>query len=152
MLAVKQWVGVVLLAVVAVWPAVHHGLYRRYGIDPWKLCGFAMYTRPHAAHQLQVLEVRDGEARPLRVRSPRLAAEAEHLGRQRGALGELGSPDRLGRMVLAELPDVDHVRLVLQRVDFDCRTTRLDRVETRTYDYTRDTGQPPARPLSGGPS
>jgi hypothetical protein len=111
-----------------------------------------MYTRPHAAHQLQVLEVRDGEARPLRVESPRLAAEADRLGRQRGALGDLGSPDRLGHMILAELPGVTHVRLVLQRVDFDCRSTRLDRIETRTYDYRREAGQAAAARLSGGPS
>jgi len=152
MLAAKKWTGLALLAAVAVWPAVHYGLYRAYGIDPWKLCGFAMYTRPHAAHRLEVLQVRDGQATPLRVVSPALAAEADRLGRRRGALGELGSPDRLGRLILAELPDVGHVRLVLHRVDFDCRSTRLDLVEARTYDYVREAGQSPGAPLSGGPS
>lgn len=151
MLAAKKRLGLVLLVAVALWPAVHYGLYRRYGIDPWKLCGFAMYTRPHAAHRLEVLEVRDGEARPLRVVSPTLAAEADRLGRRRGALGELGSPDRLARMILAELPDVGHVRLVLHRVDFDCRSTRLDRVESRSYDYER-TGQGEVGRVGGGPS
>jgi len=152
MLAAKQRVGLALLVVVAVWPGLHHWLYRSYGIDPWKLCGFAMYTRPHAAHRLEVLQVRDGHATPLRVVSPALAAEAEQLGRRRGALGELGSPDRLGRLILAELPDVGHVRLVLHRVDFDCRTTRLDRIETKSYDYVREAGQPAGTPVSRGPS
>lgn len=146
MIAVKQWIGLAIVAVVLVWPGVHAGLQRRYGIDPWKLCGFAMYSRPHPANSLQVLQVQDGEARPVRIVSPRLEALAGRIGRLRGALGDLQSLDPLGEAILEERPDLGQVRLVVRRIEFDCRSASFDRITTETLDY------PPGPPDGAGPA
>lgn len=130
MLRRKERAALAALVVLALWPAVHHALYRIARIDPWKLCGFAMYSRPHAAHQLALWGLGDGTARELTVDTPALAAVVERVGRRRGALGALQPVDPIGRAALEAHPELDAVRIIVRRIAFDCRSARIDDVDT----------------------
>ena len=128
---------VTILLIVAIWPAIHFGLYQFYAIDPWKLCGWAMYTRPRSTFQLGVFEVRDEKLFPIDTSEAPYASEVKRLGRWRGVIGKLQSMDSLGEMLLTERSDLDHVRILVRRIGFNCSTAMLDSYEDSFYDYRR---------------
>ena len=42
------------LVAFTVWPAVHIGLVKAYGITPWKLAGWGMYSAPQLPSYVQI--------------------------------------------------------------------------------------------------
>lgn len=138
----KRAIVASLLGVAFVWPGVHHALYRRYGIDPWKLCGWAMYTRPHDARQIVLLANAEGREERVPLDDSAVAGEVRRLGRLRGALGELQPLDELGAAVLAARPWATRAIIVERRIGLDCPSAHLRVLGTRRYDFER-------RPSSG---
>lgn len=146
----KQRLALLLLCAALVWPAIHFLLYRTHGIDPWRLCGWAMYARPRAAHHLAITTLHGTEERRLDSLPPTLLALADSTVRQRSALGSLAGDDDLAQAILAAVPDSDGVRLVWQRTDFDCGSGYLGTPQEDSRTYWREAigvaGSPPARP------
>lgn len=133
----KRRLAVAALVVLGVWPAIHFGLYRQYAIEPWKLCGWAMYARPRSTQQVALMELHDGHLRPIHQISAPAREELARLSARRGALGALQPMDSLGAMLLEERPTGDGVRIVVRNIAFDCRSGRLDAIDDATYDYLR---------------
>lgn len=137
--SVKQSVAATALAALFVWPAIHFTLTQTAGVDPWKLCGWAMYARPRRAQQLALMELRDGATAPIREISDAAREELRRVSASRAALGALQSMESFGRLLLDERPDADGVRVVVRTIAFDCATARVDDVTDQTYDYARST-------------
>jgi len=124
-----------VLILFSLWPLVQMGLVARYGISPWKLAGWGMYSTPRIMPGVGILvRKNDGDApAPLRAISQRVRNEAEDFGNRRLWLGTLARPDKLARAVLAEAPYREVTVLVLQPV-LDVGTGMVRTEETR-YEY-----------------
>ena len=138
-MTVKRTAIVALLAAVALWPLAHRALVARYGIDPWKLGGFAMYATPN----LPVLVAAVGtiaSGGTIRIEETTLPVwvrrDLDRFRVERAALGTLRDPEDVGRMLLAARPDVASVGILIQRTTLDPATATI-RVATPRYVYTR---------------
>lgn len=133
----KRRLAVLVLALLALWPAVHFGLYQRYGIESWKLCGWAMYARPRGTQQVALMELAEGGVRPIHEISDVARDELTRLSARRGVLGELQPMDSLAKMLLAERPTAEGIRIVVRQIRFDCDSARIDDVDDDSVDYMR---------------
>ena len=124
---VKRNVAVSLLLFALLWPFAQRTLVARFGMDPWKLAGFAMYAAPSLPVLVAVFVPLDGrlvlvdEATlpdPVRARLDRFRVE-------RLALGRLREPEDVARALLAARPDASGVMIVVQRTDLDRRSARM---------------------------
>lgn len=122
---------VIVLCVLALWPAGHRLLAARYDVNPWKFFGWAMYCRPPGKITMEI-RAPGGPASGLLLVPP----DWEHLSgrflRWRKHAGSLARPDRLGRILLEENPG-------LQEIEIDVRHTRLRsksaRVASQAFEY-----------------
>jgi hypothetical protein len=134
---VKRNVVLALLAFVALWPLAQRALVARYGIDPWKLAGFAMYATPSLPVLVALFVPKDGTLvlaqegelpDPVRARLDRFRVE-------RVALGRLRDPEDLARFFLDARPDASGVMIVVQRTDLDPHSARtISDKEIFSYD------------------
>lgn len=131
--AAKKRVVLALLTACAVWPLAHYALSVRYGLNPWKFFGWAMYSAPPPRIELKLNGRRGG--RPVPV--PRLAefrAAAGAFARRRAAYGRLLPPDRLARTVLSARPGLDGLSIRVRRWVLDPGSARIV-PRDRTYRY-----------------
>ena len=124
-----------LLAVAALWPALHHVLARTAHTDPWKLFGWSMYAAPPGRVQVRVDRIDAGERRPLRLFGELARARDAYAGR-RASLGRLARPDGLAQQILASDPELEEVVVVVRRWGLDPDSARLI-TEDREARYTR---------------
>jgi hypothetical protein len=109
-----------ILGLVALWPLVHRCLVARFDWNPWKLGGFAMYAaRPIAVAALFEakgghLQTVDESALPADVRGVLAEFRSE-----RQTWGRLRRPDDVARAVFAARPELEHLLVVVQRLDLD---------------------------------
>ena len=124
---VKRNVAVSLLLFALLSPFAQRTLVARFGMDPWKLAGFAMYAAPSLPVLVAVFVPLDGrlvlvdEATlpdPVRARLDRFRVE-------RLALGRLREPEDVARALLAARPDASGIMIVVQRTDLDRRSARM---------------------------
>jgi hypothetical protein len=123
---VKRSAVTALLAAVALWPLAQRALVARWGSDPWKLAGFAMYATP-SLPVLVALFVPDAGQLALVDEATLAPPVRETLDRfrvERLALGRLREPEDVARAFLAARPDATGVLVVVQRTDLDRRTAR----------------------------
>lgn len=133
--ALKKRVLAGVLAILAVWPAVHHLLTRSLELDPWLLLGWSMYTAPDAPVEVRVAEVRGERIVPLELPSD-LREKARRYAIMRESLGALARPDRLARRVLARLGP-DGIVVGVRRFELDRETARIV-TRDRIFRYERD--------------
>jgi hypothetical protein len=128
---VKRRIVVAGLVLFALWPAVHRALVAAFDVNPWKLGGWAMYTRPHFPPELRLYVLRgDGEREIARL-TPWERTLADELAERRYTIGELASPDALARALL-ERTRGDGVAIELRTRFLDPVTARIgERVERR---------------------
>ena len=135
---VKRNVAVSLLLFALLWPFAQRTLVARFGMDPWKLAGFAMYAAPSLPVLVAVFVPLDGrlvlvdEATlpdPVRARLDRFRVE-------RLALGRLREPEDVARALLAARPDASGVMIVVQRTDLDRHSARTVSAE-EIFSYDR---------------
>ena len=100
-LARKQKLVVVMLAVLAVWPLLHHSLVRRYELNPWRFFGWSMYTRP--VNKIAV-RVRPSSGDYAALDGATVAGELAAYIRARASWGKLARPDALARATLERNP------------------------------------------------
>ncbi len=136
----------------AAWPLVHAGLSARYGIDPWKLAGFGMYSVPGAMKTVRVMRVAsDGSFELLDYQrySNGQRAIVDKLRELRRSLGALQPLDGAAAALLALHPDWEGVVISVVTLELEPETARLDDrsvVET----FWRDGRDEPFRPLAPG--
>lgn len=141
---VKRNAVLALLILVALWPAAHRALVARYGVDPWKLAGFAMYSTPSLPVLVALFVPEQGRLvlveeaalpAPVRARLDRFRAE-------RVALGRLREPEDVARLFLAARPDATGVMIAVQRTDLDRRSARtVSGKEIYSYDRSMFEGE-----------
>lgn len=133
----KRNLALAALVGLALWPAIHFGLYRAYAIEPWKLCGWAMYARPRSSQHVLLMDRNDERLGPIRRISPRAQNELTQLMERRGALGALQPMDSLARILLSERTTTSGLRITVRTTGFDCGTGRIEVLGDRDYDYDR---------------
>jgi len=135
----KQRIFVAVLALLVVWPLVHFGLSRRYHINHWRFTGFAMYTRPPYVVRLQFSgRLPDGPLSPARLRDA-LGADASRVDgfvSERKLWGTLATPQSLGRLIQARLPDLRDLVITVVTIGLeggdDYLSYSIDRYPIRT--------------------
>jgi nitrate reductase NapE component len=126
--------GLVLFLVL--WPALHHGLVRSYGIDPWRFLGWSMYAAPNAQVRLGLRGFVGG--RELQFGVGAKAREAgNRYARWRANVGEFASARPLAAAAFEEHPDLDAVDVVIYTRVLDRESARFETVESRLH-FERD--------------
>ena len=122
--------GVVLFAL---WPALHRGIVAAYDANPWKLAGWAMYTRPHFLSEVELSWLRGDQQLPVEL-TPWERTLLEEFVERRYTLGELASPESVARAVLDRHEGDDAVVVEVRTRFFDLESARiLEREERRVY-------------------
>ena len=123
------------LVAFAIWPALQHALVRVYGIDPWRLCAWGMYSSPGPMKTIRVVALRD-EAGPEILDREAYPPEVERLVTiyrwRKQALGDLASADSLAQALLAMHTDWDGVALPMVTLALDPESARTHVVLTNT--------------------
>lgn len=127
--AAKRRLVLAFLVCLAAWPLAHRFLVASFEIDPWRLCGWAMYCTPKLRVEVALVPERAG--RPIELDlPPPLREEADRFVERRAVLGRFVNPALLARSALNRL-DADSVVLTIQHHRLDPRTNRI--VGTREY-------------------
>lgn len=135
----KRRLVIVGLVVFTFWPLVHRALVARYDVNPWKLCGLAMFCVPNPQTEVHVFDGSGALVRSIpreRVTPADLAAVQEFRV-HRNLMGRLVSHRSLARTILREHPEIDRVviRIVTKRVD---RETAMFTSRTEVHFVSRD--------------
>ena len=127
-----------LLAFVAFWPLAHRWAAARFGIDPWKLSGFAMYATPTLPVLVAVAVPAGGGTTMLDEASlpASVRADLDRFRIERVALGTLREPDDVAAAVLRARPDLQAVAVVVQHTTLDPQSARMVSSD-QTYAYDR---------------
>lgn len=119
----RRIAALIALYAFALWPLVHIEAVARYGLDPWRFGGWAMYGVAKRAPEIRIA-YEDGRGwrlvDPTRC-SRQLAREINRFKRRAEAWGRSAEPQTLGQQVLAEFPAAREVRIQLRlfRLDAD---------------------------------
>jgi len=135
---VKRRAAAALLVFAALWPFAQRVLVARYGIDPWKLAGFAMYATPSLPVLVALFVPEDGRLALVdeTALDPALRAQLDRFRAERLALGRLREPEDLARALLAARPAETGVVISVQRTDLDRHTARI-RSQNELFSYDR---------------
>lgn len=113
--------GVALVAL-TLWPLVHIGLVRRYGLSPWKLAGWGMYSAPRSRSLGMEVFGRPAGGGPLvHLTNPPPAvrdAAGPYLERHRW-LHRLARPHALAAAIAAAEPGWDDVTIAVFEPELD---------------------------------
>jgi hypothetical protein len=135
---VKRRIVIAVLALVAVWPLAQRGLVERFGIDPWKLGGFAMYAAPTPPIQVVLVDPASPEsALDERMLSAPLRRALDRFRIERHALGGLREPRALAASVLEERADLGAVVVMVQTARLDPETAQITTSRV-AYAYGRE--------------
>ena len=123
------------LVVFAVWPALQHALVRAYGVDPWRLCAWGMYSAPGPMKTVRVVALRDESGAEVLDRGayrPDVDRLVTRYRWRKQALGDLASADSLAQALLARHTDWDGVALPMVTLAVDPESARTYVVLTNT--------------------
>lgn len=113
--------GVALVAL-TLWPLVHIGLVRRYGLSPWKLAGWGMYAAPRSRSLGMEVFGRPAGGGPLvHLTNPPPAvrdAAGPYLERHRW-LHRLACPHALAATIAAAEPGWDDITIAVFEPELD---------------------------------
>ena len=134
----KRRIVIALLALVAIWPLVQRGLVARFGIDAWKLGGFAMYAAPTPPLQVVLVDPASPEtALDERALSAPLRRALDRFRIERHALGDLREPRDLAALGLEERADLGALVVLVQTARLDPETALIT-TRRVAYSYGRD--------------
>jgi hypothetical protein len=131
--ALKRRIMIGVLAAVAVWPAAHHVLARRYHFNPWKLFGWAMYAAPTPLVEVRFAELIDGRARAIPLSDDLRAAVAAWADR-RLLWGEWLAPEDLARALSSGRAGTQRILIQVRLFTLD-RETAMVGFADRSYEY-----------------
>lgn len=133
----KKLIAYGMLSALTVWPCVHIVLARTYGLSPWKLAGWGMYSAPRMGAGFQVLARTgpDDEFQPMPV-PPEAMELARTFYDRRRWLGGLVVPDALGAAVLASDPELHEVAILVEQPYLSTETAHIESTH-ELYRYER---------------
>lgn len=115
------------------WPWVHIALVLIFGVSPWKLYGWGMYSTPQFEPAVQLIELRNGKSVGL-IEQTNLPEELRMKIRRfqfrRMALGRLAPPDPLASDILAALPRLSGIAVVVRERKLNPRTALIEESST----------------------
>jgi hypothetical protein len=133
----------VFILLFALWPLLHFGLVVRYGVDPWKLFGWGMYSVPGAMKSLR-LAVESDQGQLLVIDpetySTREGRAALRFVEYRRALGRLARPDDLLQVFFEERPELQSIVVGLATLELDPDSGHL--VSALAYTHFDRDGRP----------
>lgn len=125
---------VCLLTVVALWPVVQWYLVVQHDVNPWKLCGFAMYCTPHRVI-VDVVDTTHGDRRLSREELDEASDDQYGLFvTWRTHLGTLHSPEMMARTILDSSPEIESLQVQVHVMQLDHASSHL-KVRTKYYSY-----------------
>ncbi len=139
MIRAKKRILFGILSVLAVWPLLHYVMVETFEMDRWRFCGFAMYATPSTYQWVHIIELRADREVNLHeswFRSETRKLFKEYL-KKRSTLGKLAPPHELAEAILAELPDMEGLKIILIRDDISPRTSRIVPHPGTAYIYRR---------------
>ena len=136
-LATKRRITTLLIAALAVWPAVHYVLVQKFELSPWRYFGWAMYCVPALSPDVTIYLVRDS-GRELFESSPdsEISEIVWRFEKDRQQLGRLRKPDAIGRWILDRHSDVRAVEVEVEERSLDTTTARIV-ARSETFAYRR---------------
>ncbi len=108
------------LVLLTLWPLVHIGLVKRYGISPWKLAGWGMYSAPRSRSLgMEVFGAPSagGPLEQLTAPAPAVRDEAGRYLERHRWLRRLVRPTALAAAVAAAHPEWREVKVVVFEPD-----------------------------------
>lgn len=138
MTAPSRWrmsVALAALAVVVVWPPVHHVLARRCDLDPWSFFGWAMYSVPNLRVNVRAAALDTEGNEDWNAISPRLWRPMREYAERRERFGCLLVPDGLAEIIFAAQPELSRLRIRVQRWVIDRESARIA-PRNRDYDFS----------------
>ena len=121
----KRRVVVVFFALFALWPLAHRGLVAAYDANPWKLAGWAMYTRPHFPSRVELIGLRGGEEQTITELTPWERTLLDEYVERRYTLGDLASPGDLAEALLERLAGDEAIAVRVTTRYFDLSSARI---------------------------
>jgi hypothetical protein len=121
-----------LLAVLACWPLGHLVLVDRYLVNPWELCGFAMYVQPNTLVEVRLFLSSGEVLSPEMLDQTAADALAEYRNRA-GILGLLASPDELAQALRRSGHAPEELQIELRRQMIDSRGQLTYRKRMRRF-------------------
>ena len=136
-LALKKKLLAVLLALVAAWPPAQIALVMLYGVNPWKLAGWGMYSAPDLPHPgVRIMHTACNTSETVATR--RLSRPArrsiERFRRWRWTFGRLHEPDAVAREIGRASAPYEELKIIVVEAVFDYDTKMVGSVET-VYSY-----------------
>lgn len=128
-----------VLAALAIWPIPHYFLVAALDLDPWRFCGFAMYATPSLYQRVFVIELRGDREVHLHPTwfSPDIKRQIDEFKRRRGTLGELVPPHTIAELIFAERPEVEGLKIVVEREIVSAETSRVTPQLATAFIYRR---------------
>ncbi len=118
------WLGLVVLAL---WPPLHHAIFRRFDLSPWKGFGWAMYCVPPRVINTSPVPERRA-----------IYDAAGEFGRRRAEFGTLVKPKELADVILELYPQLMGVEITVERVAVDRASATFVPERTDRYQYRRE--------------
>ncbi len=138
----KQRIVLVFLAVLAVWPPVHHVLVRTTDLAPWKGAAWSMYCVPGRAIRIAIVSQKGDQPLPLGALAdlpPALRLAHREFVDRRKALGGWAEPDELARAVFAMFPEEGAIAIMVEQAGVERASAKLVAERFDRYEYHRDT-------------
>lgn len=114
------------------WPIAHRYLARTYDLNPWKMCGFAMYCDPH---NVTVLITKPAGESELEFDRSKLSADLQNtftdFSVRRYYFGKFAAPDDLIAELKTQVPQGESYSLIVQIQRLNPRTGMI--VTKRDY-------------------
>ena len=133
------WLGLVVLAL---WPPLHHAIFRRFDLSPWKGFGWAMYCVPPRVINTSPFSLDDrAPVSTARLNDPQRRAiydAAGEFGRWRAEFGTLVKPDELADVILELYPQLMGVEITVERVAVDRASATFVPERMDRYQYRRE--------------
>lgn len=134
----KERLALVLVTLFFAWPPLHIALARQYLLDPWKLGAWGMYSTLPNQTDVQVF-IYDAQGEIV-ANQNKLSSKHwdmyQRFKRRRDLIGELASPDLLGKSLLYLHPGAERVEIRVGVVQFD-RQSKFLKLHAKTYEYKR---------------
>ncbi len=128
----KRTALAIMVAVLAVWPLVHHALVLGVGISPWHLFGWSMYCEPRSPVRVELYDVRGTPILTNRL-PPAANAAMTKYGERRRALGRALPPDGLAADIFRGVPWLKRFQIAVISFDFRAEGHFERRVDRYTY-------------------
>lgn len=132
-----------LIAILAIWPAVHHVFMQHNVGDQWKLFGWSMYTTRPPSRSLFLYGLVDGQFHQLTEVHPEVGEAAHTYLRWYNAFGHAASSERVAEAARRTMDGIEGLAVEMVTVSLVTETATFEEVDRHREIYVfEDTGPP----------